>query len=209
MIAKRMNKTYRVPLLFDGAGGGSLLPPELQACEYITNSNTSAYIKTNIIFDKPLITKFKANNLTVNKFYFGNQNSNITDSIGIRSITGNNFQIFAGNNIIRTVNNDNNIHTIIISNNIIQYDDVIFNISGNYTNEEIYLFTGNGNTFINTNIYSCNDLIPCYVKPGETFVDNKANACPAGTPGMFDTVNNIFYTNDGPGNFSAGPDINI
>ena len=50
-------------------------------------------------------------------------------------------------------------------------------------------------------------LYPCYIKSGETYVDNKSNICTAGTAGMYDTVNNIFYTNDGTGSFPVGPDI--
>ncbi|MBO7715565.1 MAG: hypothetical protein J6S85_18525, partial [Methanobrevibacter sp.] len=50
---------------------------------------------------------------------------------------------------------------------------------------------------------------PCYVKSGKTYTDNKGNICPAGTCGMYDVVNNVFYTNDGTGTFSKGADINI
>lgn len=53
------------------------------------------------------------------------------------------------------------------------------------------------------------NLVSCYVKSGKTFIDNKGITCQAGTPGMYDVVNNIFYTNDGAGTFSKGADINI
>ena len=49
--------------------------------------------------------------------------------------------------------------------------------------------------------------IACHIKSGKTFIDNKGITCQAGTPGMYDVVNNIFYTNDGTGAFTVGPDI--
>lgn len=54
-----------------------------------------------------------------------------------------------------------------------------------------------------------NRNVACYIKAGQTFIDNKGNTCTAGTRGMFDIVNQIFYTNDGPGTFGKGADINI
>ena len=43
-------------------------------------------------------------------------------------------------------------------------------------------------------------------------VEGKMNLIPAqrdsdGVLGMYDTVNNVFYTNDGNGSFVAGPDV--
>ena len=52
-------------------------------------------------------------------------------------------------------------------------------------------------------------MYSCYIKSGQTYTDNKGNICPAGTCGMYDVVNNVFYTNDGTGTFSKGADIII
>ena len=53
------------------------------------------------------------------------------------------------------------------------------------------------------------NLVSCYVKNGKTFIDNKGNVCSAGTCGMYDIVNQVFYTNDGTGTFSHGGDREI
>lgn len=58
-----------------------------------------------------------------------------------------------------------------------------------------------------TNMQQRLDLYPCYVKNGQTYTDTKGVTCPAGTPGLFDIINNDFYTNDLGGTFTVGPDI--
>lgn len=67
------------------------------------------------------------------------------------------------------------------------------------------IFRGMGNNFnyhrqisylsINENGTPIREFIPCYRK-----ADNK--------PGMYDIVNNVFYTNAGTGEFTVGPDVN-
>lgn len=51
------------------------------------------------------------------------------------------------------------------------------------------------------------NLQSCYVI--DEYTDNKGNLCSAGVPGMVDTLTGIFYTNDGPGQFEHGEDIEI
>ena len=50
------------------------------------------------------------------------------------------------------------------------------------------------------------DFIPCYATTTVTNV--KGNSCPEGTIGLYDTVNNKFYTNAGSGTFNAGQNVN-
>ena len=49
------------------------------------------------------------------------------------------------------------------------------------------------------------NFIPCYSTRSVTDVDGIE--CPAGTVGMYDTVNGQFYTNKGTGEFIAGPEV--
>ena len=60
--------------------------------------------------------------------------------------------------------------------------------------------------YIKTNLF---EMYPCYIKAGKTFINQYGNICPAGTCGMYDVVNQVFYTNDSTGTFSKGADINI
>ena len=74
---------------------------------------------------------------------------------------------------------------------------------------------GTKERFSKIKLYSCQildkneivrDFIPCYSTTTVTNVDNVS--CPANTIGLYDLVNNKFYTNKGSGTFSAGPTIN-
>lgn len=84
--------------------------------------------------------------------------------------------------------NGNNIGTNTVNNKLVDSTMYILKSANNYGAIKIY----------NVKIYSENILIrdykPCYRKK-----DNK--------PGLFDIVNNKFYTNDGPGEFIKGPEI--
>lgn len=207
---------------------GSILPAELQACEYL-ETDGNAYIITNANVNN--ITNLKI------KCY---QNTTVTSGssvYGCGITTGNNasmFQLFIQNskwairafsmtNIISNTNSNNLLNLEIdLTNSQAIFNGSITSITNLYTQIISYrLFTLFGSrqqegTYINTHnvrIYNCEtnlfNLIPCYIKAGKTFTDNKGNTCPAGTPGMYDIVNNIFYTNDGTGTFSKGADINI
>lgn len=60
-------------------------------------------------------------------------------------------------------------------------------------------------------IYNCEsnlfNLLSCYVI--DEYTDNKDTLCSSGVAGMVDVNTGIFYTNDGPGQFSHGTDINL
>ena len=109
-------------------------------------------------------------------------------------------------NRIAVINNQYN-YTITNTYNSIPYYIKIFAILvlGTPSN---FLPSNNGSKiwYIETNTFR---LLPCYVKGGKTYTDNKGNVCGAGTCGMYDVVNHVFYTNDGTGTFSKGGDINI
>ena len=101
-------------------------------------------------------------------------------------------------------------------------DDVEFDIETTYQRESeksFYLFARNRNGAID---YGCEmrlyyfklfdngnivrNLIPCYSTTIVTDVNGKS--CPSGTKGLYDTVEGKFYTNQGTGEFIAGPDVN-
>lgn len=207
---------------------GSILPAELQGCEWLESTGMQ-YIDTgiNATNNLKIFLEFSFPNA-----FEVNQNGAIKYAISIYSrhhlqTNSNKIQYGYGagssGNIydLDTYNNDT--HTLQVSKDGIIYDSInipINNVSFN-CNANYYLFArkGNGlaNSFakirINTAILENSGveckLYSCYVKSGQTFTDNKGNVCSAGTCGMYDTINGVFYTNDGTGTFSHGADINI
>lgn len=204
-------------LNFTTASVPSILPDELQGCEYL-KTDGNAYIKltgvdisqirtakVKIIGDSAfginLTTPRLFRTLGVSGKYAFNwfNNTNITSSTSIANIC--------------TITLDDDTDTITFNG-----ETKISSVARTYFNGTLMLFgfnnNGNYQTFGNTptiyyfetNIFN---LISCYVKSGKTFIDNKGNVCSAGTCGMYDIVNQVFYTNDGTGTFSHGADINI
>ena len=201
----------------------SILPAELQGCEWLQNDGNS-YIKIN----------------NINGSLFGDIDTKFIgyDPFGYRSSSsgGSFFQIYANNNddlILRwfTTGGSNlnlgvNKTDIVILNlysnasprkYVVNGNEHTTNVNASYFTKDFTLFAMNNNGNIN---YSNNSrlyyfksnilkLYACYVKSGKTFTDNKGNICTAGTCGMYDVVNQVFYTNDGTGTFSKGADINI
>ena len=213
----KMYNHSRIPTILGGSGGGSLLPPELQACEYL-QTDGNAYIKLTGVdisqirtadvkfigdsaFGINLTTPRLFRTLGVSGKYAFNwfNNTNITSNVSIT------------NPCTITLNDDTDTITF-------NSETKISSVARTYFNGTLMLFgfnnNGNYQTFGNTptiyyfetNIFN---LVSSYIKTDEIFVDNKGITCPAGTSGMFDTINRIFYTNDGTGAFTPGTDINI
>ena len=74
---------------------------------------------------------------------------------------------------------------------------------GVYTNTTSYLKIFEYKCYSNLNIIQ--NFIPCYSTTSVVDVDGKE--CPSGTIGMYDTVEGKFYTNQGTGEFIAGPEV--
>ena len=104
---------------------------------------------------------------------------------------------------------DINYHTFFLSSTVYKYDnEIIANGMFEFTNGlNFYLFARNNNGTVSNYCKSkmtkamfwinnelIKNFIPCYRKS-----DNK--------PGLYDLVNNEFYTNQGTGNFEIGKDI--
>ena len=211
---------------------GSILPAELQGCEYLEADGASwfspesnEFIANNITYLK---TKLVINGnadcgiigiITPNpRYFFTIQYYENSYAFGLFCNVYNRWKpnyLTSGmeldididfTNRIAVINNQYN-YTITNTYNSIPYYIKIFAILvlGTPSN---FLPSNNGSKiwYIETNTFR---LLPCYVKGGKTYTDNKGNVCGAGTCGMYDVVNHVFYTNDGTGTFSKGGDINI
>lgn len=220
----------RIPTLIGGSGGGSLLPPELQACEYLQSDNHCHIVLNNKI----------------------NTIEELGGSFSQNVVLGNNSGIFGGGTTHQTLQCSVNLNIKYFFRcwNAVSSDQTTITINANVENIDFYINRSskeiriNGNTYhfthnildINYNLYifgsyfedyspslyenqnnlkiknlysNVFNLYSCYIKTSKTYIDQHSITCPAGTPGMYDTMNQIFYTNDGTGNFTCGPDINI
>lgn len=214
-----------------GDGGSptpSILPKELQACEYLqSDSNSAIQLNYAALADCVLETHVKKVGASLNTALFGTRQKwtqrmwevliNTNNRYGVGLNNANQAQIInytPGDDIIifgpPSLNVNNNNYTTQAYTNGNNYNVVLFScydgdshsiLSPTYEGQMYYC------KIYDTNMQQRLDLYPCYVKTGETFVDTKGTACVAGTPGLFDIINNKFYTNDLSGTFTVGPDI--
>lgn len=226
------NKYLKFPLLFTGGGGGSLLPPELQACEYLQTDGSAFIIlnvKCNDITDLTCICLQNNASTSVNDTYiFGKgSTSGYNKQFSLGSEDGNyRFYAFSNksNRTTSTQSIENELTFIFnksqkkaIFNNeekAISYEIVYVG-----ENDKLYIFGANinGVMHVNQNNLQIKELyqdglfyvVSCYIKDGQTYIDNKGVECIAGKPGLYDITNEIFYTNDGIGEFTHGADIKI
>ena len=201
-----------------------LLPDEYQQVEYIESTGTQ-YIDTKIIANNILKINFKFN-ITKN---VGNHQGIIG---GGWSSTNNTYQLILnasdmmiylkyGEEIVR-ISYDTSIHNIILSHEKISIDDVEEKVKSEINdNRNVYLFArrsdnmGNGiQQHSNCKVYYCKinylnnlekEFIPCYSTRKVTNSDGVQ--VPANTKGLYDTVEGKFYTNQGTGDFIAGPEV--
>ena len=233
--AKKVKKAY---IGIDGKAKlfySFILPPEFQQVQWIQNSNNNQYISTgvklssniNLIFDMNLIDDTVTigdldNSGTVSKAYYIDikaSNSNVLFYLGnLQSSYQSTFYWNpSSSNITTTINmKERHVWNFNDSNGFFWIDDIkMGEYSGSFddTNlSNLFLFrsTNGNNYFYNKyqlrhfqaiNNYSGNlirDMYPCYRKS-----DNEI--------GMYDLVNNVFYTNDYDFNtgtyFIKGPDV--
>jgi hypothetical protein len=190
-----------------------ILPPQYQQVEYIGSEDGMQAILTNIIFDKNIQLEVKTsiiwNGSAWGAGVSGQAQTTISHSAGRIFITyGNTTSVSSvtDNGIAEYVLNNAN-HQLLDKNGAVKYT---------YTNVDAFVPTvplclfcvnqggyvagGYGNIWYfrarrNTDMELLIDLIPCYRK-----ADNVA--------GMYDIVNDVFYTNVGSGSFIVGPDAN-
>ena len=196
------------------------IPVEYQLVEYLESSGTQ-YIDTNVLFIEPLSWEF--NNITVYstgniqwKALFGVYN--ISNSSVINYLQYNTstklFQFNISGNVFTYTNSADSYLKILAEYNNSECRLFLNDVEAihgtyicSYNLNNIYLFRLNAPSAQNYNyfigkcgdikVYSNYNLIrhfyPVYRKS-----DNK--------PGLYDIVNNVFYTNQGTGEFIVGPD---
>lgn len=173
------------------------LPAEYQEVEYLEstgtqyidtnytpNQNTKAYTKFNSdILNSGLYSssnKFTAYINTNGNWRFGSTTVRITSSIGV---------------LYTSVQDKTGV--VINETDVYNYDTVT-DFTSTATLRLMFNSTGFKGKIYEFKLYD-NDIlvrnfIPCYRK-----IDNVA--------GMYDVVNGVFYTNDGTGSFTVGPDV--
>ena len=198
----------------------SILPAELQACEYLETDGNSHILLSGVNTQNITEISCKCQTNSSNATIFGARLSTTSLQLYADNHNPANFAFrFFSSSAINSSIDISNILNFSYQNGIADFN------AQNITNSnpispisvKIALFGNNINGSVlhinDAKIYnfSCNscNLYPCYIKAGQTYTDNKGNVCTAGTCGMYDIVNQIFYTNDGSGTFSKGADINI
>ena len=206
---------YKTGIWSEGSIYERTLPEGYTELEYLESTGTQ-YIDTGFIPNQDTRVETKINTSVVNasKFIFGSRIDITTDAYTV--FMRNNFQI------VSSYNNSNNVESgftysletdifINYNKNNLYINDIL------YTNHTYANFQCPGNMFIfstNTNgsfdsqayigkiyyfkIYDNNILVRNMI-PAQRNSDNVL--------GLYDTVNNVFYTNSGTQDFIAGPII--
>ena len=212
-----------------------LLPDEYQQVEYIESTGTQ-YIDTKIYpYRTTTVIKFEITKIIdsggASNYLAGCYNINDNRYYIGRIYIGNGELSSANrfNNYTKLIDNSANsgIHEIIYNddNNCVIFDGVIKGTFSDLTTQSQYSFYlfGRNSPEIGfaeasaSRIYSCKlvdktlqknlkNFIPC--KSTTTVTNADGNIVPANTKGLYDTVEGKFYTNQGTGEFIAGPDVN-
>ena len=203
-----------------------LLPKEYQQVEYIESTGTQ-YIDTKIVANSTMKIDLKCKCLG-SSFVFGSRSSSSYEYSGLTFEYNDPINVRWGNSVLLTdnkyvVNQDYIVHiengNSSINNNSSQasYGNYFFNgniyifaINNNSTSSSISSSQYGRNRIYYFKIYEGNsiirDFIPCCSTT--TVVDVDGKECPTGTVGLYDIVNDMFYTNQGSGDdFIAGPNV--
>ena len=202
---------------------GGLLPAEYQQVEYIESTGTQ-YIDSGVVPSvstgiSVLISDFEKKPWTV---ILGCVTAYRTETRYRISMENNNLYVFFGNKVKIEIPNFSSI-TIDFNKptGILKYNKQEYNISNTSftsSNNSITIFAENNSEGIQSfgsfklnkfEIYENNEImrsfIPCKTTTSVTNVDGIQ--CPSGTVGLYDTVEEKFYTNQGTGEFIAGADV--
>ena len=188
----------------------SKLPTEYQEVEYISSTGTQ-YIKTNISCnynDTVKMVSIGNFNLTNNTAWQG-VNAYLQHNISSSKVSDGSSSLSLSNNEEITVSYDGNTHveTVTVGSSSEQMSRT-WNDSS-YGGNVTFLKMGDKDS-----IYSASG-VSAYLKGGKIYVDNilKVDLIPAvrksdNVAGMYDVINNIFYTNNGSGTFGVGNNVN-
>lgn len=210
-LAKMKIPAYLKKFLYNRYGRTNI-PNEYKEVKYIESTGTQ-YINTEVKTSLNLRIECEYSTTTANKVLFGARTSASEDCLifGYFNRTTGYYANFGGATSISegTISNvDGNKHKVVMSNDVFTIDNTSQIIKKGELNNllDIYLFSWNNNNtadfrkFVGK-IYSFkiynNDIlvfdgVPCYRKS-----DNVA--------GLYDLVNNTFYTSQGTENFIVGP----
>lgn len=201
------------------ASFGPILPTEYQEVEYIESTGTQ-YIDTNTTIKNETIYDIKAQITQLQEtapsggenFFIGTMSANNTQYTLRCLVYGNNIIIQRGQFSVTgvvSIQKDTNWHTYYSSKTLCKIDNTTGVPSYTITdsNLKIFLFKQNRDGYANQNSYCriayckiwddsilVRNFIPCYRKS-----DNEI--------GMYDTVNKVFYTNQGTGTFLKGNNV--
>lgn len=186
----------------------SLLPSEYTQVDYIESTGTQ-YIDTTYIPTNNTKWVLDAQFTTIATTQYNGRFENSKTPRGQRfdiAISGDYFYTNGGNNTQASLA-DTNRHTFIVDmiNQLGYVDDNDYSLSIQTFNSErpVYLFARKSNNieyYCNEKIYNCKfyendvltmDLIPCYRNSDDEV-------------GLYDLINNVFYTNQGTGTFNYG-----
>lgn len=221
------NKYLKIPLFYSGTGGGSDWRQHLQPCEwiksdgtaaillnYIANTNTEIYCKSTNYGTKKNVGMFGSRIAYLNKqfcFVINNQDKYVAlvnnESEQMNYTKSDNLYLIYKASGIATINNVNRKCPTYSDINDLRYCVFSLNEDGNILNA----WDGNYTEFyIVENEEKVVNLINCYVIDGKTYPNDRGEEMSPGTVGMYDTINNVFYTNaKESGQFTHGNDIEI
>ena len=205
-----------------------LLPDEYQQVEYIDSSGTQ-YIDTGLLAQdySDINCEIKGNYIKIEptKTIFGAGNNNTWYLIGILfGVRDFGAQKGTAGTEVKFCSADLNEHifTLDLKNGVAYLDNYLqINLAnnGNKISKNYILFSNmNGNEWTKAassfSMKYCKiikdevlirNFVPCYSTT--TVEDVNGKSCPKGTKGLYDTVKGKFYTNQGTGEFIAGPDV--
>ena len=202
-----------------------ILPKEYKQVKYIESSGIQYFLLENVTtadfgFD---IDLYVLNNTGANVFggfqlngdkfcymgtrnnkisFFCDYNPNFIDFCSTQYLTrheyrfinnNNNKSFFYDDNLLNKNSFVNNSNCLIAVFSFVDSNKVVRNSSNETFKGRIYKFI-----IYDKNNEQCN-LVPCYTTTAVT--DVNGNECSSGTIGLYDTVNNEFYTNQGTGKF--------
>lgn len=204
------------------------LPKEYQQVEYIESSGKQ-YINTNFSPDQDTSIITKVNYTMIpdgNQSIFGARINVYSNHYGLTiGNTAGNRNFYSGYNNKSTdigLGCKTNTEYIINKNKNILYINENKKLEDDYEyfscSNKMYIFAMNNNNKVDfcsclklyyLNLYNneeiCYSFIPCYSITTVTDVDGIER--PKDTVGLYDTVKGKFYTNQGTGDFIAGPDV--
>lgn len=203
-------------VFYENAGSGSfttgpiVVPPsEITPCEYIESSGKQ-YINTNFVPDNNtrVVADLEVVTAGTNKPLFGARTSTNVNTYMAWQTSDTSFRSdFNTQLLVCNVDTVLNRITIDKNKNVCSFgNDTVTNNNGTFQCEfELYLFTSNNNGSAAGG--SSIKMYSCQIYDNGTLVRAYIPCTWNNTPGLYDSLNGLFYANSGSGEFTAGPAI--